>query len=307
MDLKQTLSRCCPEAYEWLQDKYRSRVIKRHSSLSEAEQVVELGRLYNEKSGHDVDFSNPKRYTEKIQWRKLFGLTPEMSRLSDKYAVREWVSEKIGEEHLIPLIGVWDSVEDIDFDTMPQSFVLKTNNASGTNIIVPDISLFNIVAAKRRLKRWMDMQYGWLTFEKQYLAIKPRIIAEKFMIDSESNDLADYKFLCFHGVPKYVWVDSDRHANHKRAVFDMNWKLAEWNQFSYGLPLHLPTRPDSFEEMKTCAEVLCEGFSHVRVDFYTINGKVYFGEMTFTNGSGFEQIEPDEYDYILGSMWNEPC
>lgn len=305
MGLKQLLGEWCPNTYEYLQDRHRSMVAMKHAGLSETEQVAELARLYKKKTGHEVNFSNPRRYTEKIQWRKMFGLDSDMSRLSDKYAVRKWVAEKIGSDHLIPLIGAWESADEIDFAGLPRSFVLKTNNASGTNIIVPDCASFDVSSTKRRLDRWLNLQYGWLTFEKQYLDIKPMVIAEQYMKDDETSELIDYKFLCFDGVPRFVWVDCDRLTNHKRAVFDTNWNLAEWNQYSYGLPSQLPQRPASFDLMLSFAKVLCEGFPHVRVDFYVINGQVYFGEMTFTNGSGFERIEPDEFDFVLGDMWNE--
>lgn len=306
MNVKSFLNQYCPNFYAWLQYKNRIRVIKAHSRMSDDEQLKQVASLYKEKTGHDLNYGNPRRYTEKIQWRKMFGLDHNMALLSDKFAVREWVSDKLGPEYLIPLIGAWESVDDIDWDALPQSFVLKTNNASGTNLIVPDRSKLNLTLAKKTLSRWMKMRYGWLTFEKQYLDIKPMVIAEKYMKDAKTDELNDYKFLCFDGAPKFVWVDCDRQVNHRRAVFDLDWRLVEWNQLNYGLPTNLPPKPDCFDEMKKCAQILSAGFPHVRVDFYDINGRVYFGEMTFTNGSGYECIYPDEYDFKLGELWNEP-
>lgn len=204
MNVKSFLNQYCPNFYAWLQYKNRIRVIKAHSRMSHDEQLKQVASLYKEKTGHDLNFGNPRRYTEKIQWRKMFGLDHNMALLSDKFAVREWVSDKLGPEYLIPLIGAWESVDDIDWDALPQSFVLKTNNASGTNLIVPDRSKLNLTLAKKTLSRWMKMRYGWLTFEKQYLDIKPMVIAEKYMKDAKTDELNDYKFLCFDGAPKFV-------------------------------------------------------------------------------------------------------
>lgn len=263
-----------------------------------------LSDLYKKKIGHELDWNNLTTYTEKMQWEKIFNKNPMKSKLSDKYEVREWVSSKIGKQYLIPLLGCWDNFEDIDFSELPNQFVLKTNHGSGTNFIVKDKSKINIKMARKLFKDWMETDYGYNTgFELHYSDIKPKIIAEKYM-ESEMGELQDYKFLCFNGKAHYCWVDMGRYTNHTRNVYDLDWNLQPWNQASYGVYPKPIQRPKNFEKMIELTNILCKEFSHVRVDFYNIDGKIYFGEMTFTNGSGFDPIIPNEYDKILGDLWN---
>lgn len=263
-----------------------------------------LENLYKKKIGHELDWKNLTTYTEKMQWEKMFNKNYMKSKLSDKYEVREWVSSKIGKQYLIPLLGCWENFDDIDFSKLPNQFVLKTNHGSGTNFIVKDKSNMNIKMIRKLFTDWLETDYGYNTgFELHYSDIKPKIIAEKYM-ESKIGQLQDYKFLCFHGKPYYCWVDMDRYANHTRNVYDLDWNLQPWNQSSYGVYHEPIERPKNFEKMIELANILCEGFSHVRVDFYNIDGTIYFGEMTFTNGSGLDSIIPSEYDKMLGDLWN---
>lgn len=269
--------------------------------------VKELRRLYKSRIGVDLNLENPVRYTEKIQWSKLYDRDSMRSTLSDKYAVREWIGEKIGDEYLIPLLGVWESPDEIDFDKLPNNFVMKTNNASGTNALVKDKTKENLKRLKRRLRSWLAFENGWYLFDLQYQDIPPKIIAEKYMIDhGSSRELMDYKFMCFNGTPMYVWVDLDRYTDHRRIVFDLDWKIQPWTQYGYPAVEEIVEKPQCFDEMVQIAKELSQGFGHVRVDLYSIDNRPYFGEMTFTNGSGFEPIIPDEYDAVLGSMWKLP-
>ena len=293
--------------YDLLRQAQNNALSKRHSAMAEADVSAELARMYKRRIGREPDFESPRRYTEKIQWRKLHGLTPEMARLSDKYAVRKWVADRIGDEYLVSLFGRWAQAADIDFDALPQEFVLKTNNGSSTNIIVRDRSKLDVADACKRLDEWMAYQMGWVYFERQYNDIVPCIIAEEMLHPAAGeNDLRDYKFLCFDGEPLFVWVDIDRYTNHTRAMFDTNWNLQNWNQYNYPPSPYVPERPACLDEMLRLARKLSAGFDHVRVDLYEVDGKVYFGEMTFTNGSGFERIVPDEYDEVLGGYWTLP-
>lgn len=263
-----------------------------------------ISKLYKKRTGYELDWTNLESYTEKMQWAKLYEVLPEKSRLADKYAVREWVKEKIGEEFLIPVLGVWDDFDKIDFERLPKSFVLKVTNGSGTNIIVKDKDKLDKVIAKARITYWMKVDRSYIKgFETHYSKIKPRIIAEQY-IEHEGEDLQDYKFLCFDGKVYYCWVDVGRYHEHKRNVYDLNWNLQTWNQYNYGNTDGEIPKPENFEKMVKLAGVLCQGFSHVRVDFYNVEGKIYFGEMTFTNGSGFEPIEPRSADIELGKLWN---
>lgn len=267
-------------------------------------QIKYLEWLYKRKIGRRVNWSSPKAYTEKIQWAKLHDNTPIKTTLSDKYLVREWVSEKIGDQYLIPLLGVWDKYSEIDFNQLPDRFVLKTNHGSGTVIVVRDKAAIDHKRNSSLFNDWMHTDYAYVFgLEMQYTNIKRKIIAEQYL-DSKEKELQDYKFLCFDGKPYYCWVDLDRFSNHTRNIYDLNWELQPWNQYTYGNCKKDIPKPKNFDKMVEIASVLCQGFSHVRVDLYNIEGKIYFGEMTFTNGSGYECIVPDEYDFKLGELWN---
>lgn len=267
-------------------------------------QLMYLKWLYKRKIGRILNLDNPQAYTEKIQWAKLYESSPIKTELSDKYLVRNWVAKKIGEEYLIPILGVWNNYSEIDFDSLPDRFVLKTNHGSGTVYIVQNKKELNQDRCKTLFYDWMHTDYSYVFgLEMQYTNIKRKIIAEEY-IDSGIGELQDYKFLCFDGKPVFCWVDLDRFTKHTRNVYNLNWELQPWNQYTYGNHANEVPRPKNFEKMIEIATTLSKGFSHVRVDLYNIEGKIYFGEMTFTNGSGFERIIPDVYDYELGKMWH---
>ena len=241
-----------------------------------------------------------------MQWEKIYDKNPIKTTLTDKYAVREWVEGKIGKDYLIPLIGVWDSFDNIDFDLLPKQFVLKTNHGTGTNLIVKDKYKINMRRAKRMFDDWMKTDYAFTnSLQLHYRDIKRKIIAEKYL-ETNLGELQDYKFLCFDGKPCFCWVDLGRYSKHTRTVFDMNWKLQPWTQASYGIANYDIPMPKNFDMMIDIANILSKGFSHVRVDLYNIDGKIYFGEMTFTNGSGLDPIIPKEYDKVLGDYWKLP-
>ena len=294
-----------PWAYAYVQHLERRMLIRKinaQKKLPWQEQIRMVEETYLQRIGHPLNWDNLRTYTEKMQWAKMYDNDPRKSQLSDKYGVRAWVAERIGEEHLIPLLGCWDHFDEIDFDTLPNQFVLKTNNGSGTNLIVKDKSTLNRKHTRRLVQDWLDTDFAYYNpFEHQYSTIPPKIIAEKYM-ETETGDLPDYKFLCFNGKPYYCWVDKNRYSDHKRFVYDMDWTLQPWNQ-RYGNYQEDIQCPECFEEMKRIATVLAEDFTHVRVDLYDINGKIYFGEMTFTNGSGYEKIIPDSADVMLGDLW----
>lgn len=263
-------------------------------------------QLYKEKTGNLLEWNNLRRYTEKMQWAKLFDDDERKVTCSDKYRVREWVADRIGEQYLIPLLGKWERATEICFDELPNSFVLKTNCGSGDIFIVRNkdsLSRKEKKIIKAKLDYYMTFDFGCAQCERHYSKISPCIIAEKY-IDYPDSDLPDYKFLCFNGEVKYCWVDMGRYHNHKRNVYDMNWQLQEWNQKDYGNYDGQISKPENFGMMVNIAEELCRDFRHVRVDLYNVNGRIYFGEMTFTNGSGFEKINPDSADVMLGDMWN---
>lgn len=263
-----------------------------------------LKREYKKRTGQDLNWDNLQTYNEKMQWDKLYNRDRRKTIFSDKYSVRSHIKEVCGGKYLVPIYGVWDDFDKIDFSTLPNRFVLKLNNGSSTNIIVTDKSKLDIQSARKKFKRWMKIDYSLLSgFEMQYKNILPKIIAEKY-IEAPEGDLWDYKFLCFSGEPKYVWVDTGRYSKHKRNVYDLDWNLQPWNQFNYGNYEGIIEKPKNYEEMLSIVRALCKGFTHVRIDLYNVDGQIYFSEMTFTNGSGFEPIEPKEYNYMLGKLWD---
>lgn len=281
---------------------------KKIQKMDYSQKMTYIGELYRKKMGREMNWNNPTSYTEKIQYEKLNGRMDEKIRLADKYRVREWVKEKIGEEYLISLLGVWKKASEIDFGSLPNQFVLKTNCASGDVVIVKNksaLSQKDIRNIRKKLDFYLHCKYGVDTGELQYALMQPVIIAEEF-VAHHGEDLPDYKFLCFDGVPVYCWVDTCRYSNHKRNVYNLKWELQPWNQERYGTTNYPLKIPDNFNKMIEIATKLSAGFPHVRVDLYNVNGKIYFGEMTFTNGSGFEPIIPQEADEMLGNLWHFP-
>lgn len=304
--MKRLLKKIFPGLYDYYNHLQRVKAIRRISEqkkLSVLECAKQDAKLYEEKIGHKLHWDNLRTYTEKMQWEKIFDNNPQKAYLADKYAVREWVSRIIGDEYLIPLLGVWDSFDDIDFANLPARFVLKTNHGSGTNVIVKDKNSINMRQIRRLINDWLRIDYGYYTgFEMHYSRIQPKIIAEKYL-ETEIGELQDYKFICFNDEVYYCWVDLGRYSKHTRNVYDLNWNLQPWNQASYGIADHEIPKPKNFDKMIDIARKLCKGFSHVRVDLYNVDGTIYFGEMTFTNGSGLDAIIPSEYDLMLGQLW----
>ncbi len=249
-----------------------------------------------------LNLDNPKRYTEKLQWIKLYDRKPLYSTLVDKYEVKEYVAKIIGDEYIIPTLGVWDKFEDIDFDTLPDQFVLKCTHDSGGIVICRDKKSFDTEAARETINSCMKHKYYYRGREWPYKNVKPRIIAEKYMEDAKTSELRDYKFFCFDGQVKALFIATDRQKKGEETKFD--FYDADFNHLDIrnGHPNAdpYPEKPATFEEMKVLASKLSKGFRHLRVDFYEVNGKVYFGELTFTHWSGMVPFEPDRWDYIFG-------
>jgi hypothetical protein len=281
--------------------KMMSMAHSKYYRYSEEQFVSELGKWYEKNLGTKLNLDEPKTFNEKIQWLKLFDSTEEKARLADKLACREWAADVIGEEYLIPLISWYNSFDEINFDELPESFVLKTNHASSTNVIVKDKSQLNIKETRMKFNRWLTSNYGFNKgFELHYGMIPPKIVCEKYMGDN----LCDYKFFCFDGNPEFIWVDVGRYINHCRNTYDLSW-----NELPFVIGNFERVRvekPKNLELMAELAKKLSKNFEFVRVDFYEIDGKVYFGEMTFTTASGTEKFYPNEYDLICGEKINLP-
>lgn len=263
-----------------------------------------LDILFGQAYGRPVNWDNPKTFNEKLQWLKVNNKNPEHTKLVDKYEVREYIKETIGEEYLIPLIGVWDRVEDIDFDSLPDKFVLKCTHGSGCNIICTDKNKLDIKNAKKKLNKWMKTNYYYFSREWPYKNVKPRIVAEKFMKDDNSSDLKDYKFLCFNGKVKCCLVTSERNSNElKLNFFDENWNDLPFENL-YPRTDKKIAKPANYDQMIKLSEILSANNAFLRVDFYDINGKIYFGELTFFHGGGFLIFQPEEWDYKFGDLLN---
>jgi len=256
---------------------------------------------YRLEMGKKIDLNNPKSFNEKLNWLKLNDRKSEYNKMVDKYDVREYIADKIGDEYLIPLLGVWDKFDDINFDELPNQFVLKCTHDSGSVVICRDKATFNIEAAKKRINRKMKKNLFWWGREWVYKDLKPRIIAEKYMEDKACKELRDYKFFCFDGVAKYMFVATDRPHDTRFDFYDMDFNHLPIIQ-GHPNSERVITIPKTFDEMKELATILSKDIKHVRVDFYEIDGKVYFGELTFFHYAGFVPFEPEEWDYKFGEL-----
>lgn len=254
----------------------------------------------------DLNLDNPTTFNEKLQWLKLNDRNPEYTKMVDKYEVKEYVSNIIGKEHIIPLIGVWDKFEDIDFEKLPNQFVLKCTHDTGGIVICKNKSELNLKETKKKIKKSLKRNFYYYGREWPYKDVKPRIIAEKYMVDESGTELKDYKIFCFDGKAKFILVDFGRFSRHYRNIYDLNWNLLELQiKFPRNIEQKI-NKPDNLEEMINLAERLSKDIPHVRVDFYNVNGKNYFGELTFFHGSGFTKIEPEGWDEKIGEYLKLP-
>lgn len=264
--------------------------------------------MFRLRMGYCLDLRTPKTYNEKLQWLKLYNRRPEYTGMVDKYEAKKIAETILGKDYIIPTLGVWDSFEEIDFSSLPERFVLKTTNGGGGGGVVicrGKNSLDKSVAAERLNISLRANIYQHLK-EWPYKNVRPRILAEKFMVD-ESGELRDYKFYCFNGEPKVFLVASERFSGHRTYFdyFDMNGNHLPFTQGGQNNPF-TPSLPTTFDEMKRVAKELSHGIPHVRIDLYSVDGKVYFGEYTFFDSSGFEKFTPQEWDEIFGGWLTLP-
>lgn len=260
---------------------------------------------YNKKK---IDLKNPTEFNQKVQWLKAFYHPPILHQLVDKYAVRSYVEEKIGANYLNECISVHDRISDINFEELPNRFVIKVVNGCGYNIIVPDKSQLNIRKAKLKLLKWVNKdQYKRSGKEWAYKGVKPRIMVEKFMEEIGHSSLKDYKFYCFNGKPKFVEIHLDRNTDHKSSFYDLNFQQLPFRDVEEHETIQTSIeKPEQFEEMILLAEKLADKLPFVRVDFYYFENRIVFGEMTFYPGDGRADFQPEEYNKILGDMLELP-
>ncbi len=267
-----------------------------------------LKMQYKAAFGKKLNLNNPATYNEKLQWLKLYDRNPNYTKMVDKYEVKEHVANLIGEEYIIPTIGVWDNFDDIDFDKLPEKFVLKCTHDSGGIAICTDKSTFDIEEAKKLLVPRLKYNMFWHGREWPYKNVKPRFIVEAYMEDSNTKELRDYKYFCFNGEPKAIFIAADRQNKEKETTFDFFDIEGKHMAVRNGHPNaeNPPALPGNFEKMKELASKLSKDIPHVRVDFYEVDGKIYFGELTFFHYSGMVPFEPGEWDYTFGSWIRLP-
>ena len=257
---------------------------------------------------HFCNLKNPKTYNEKLNWLKLNDRNPEYTKMVDKYEVKKYVSNIIGEEYIIPTLGIWDKFDDIDFDELPEQFVLKCTHDSEGVVIVKDKSSFDVDKARKKINEALKCNFYYIGREWPYKNVKPRIIAEQYMEDSQTEELKDYKIFAFSGEARALFIASDRQNPNEQVkfdFFDVNFQHLDIRQGHPNSAI-LPDKPSNLKEMISLAEKLSEEFPQVRVDFYECNGKTYFGEMTFFHHSGFVPFDPDKWDAIFGSWIKLP-
>ena len=262
---------------------------------------------YRIKMGKKLNLNPPVTFNEKLQWLKLHDRRSEYTTMVDKYEAKKWVADRIGEEYIIPTLGVWNHFDEINFDNLPNQFVLKCTHDSGGLVICRDKSKLDKVTARKKIETCLKHNFFWGQREWPYKNVKPRIIAEQYMEDSSTKDLRDYKIFTFDGVAKALFIATERGTTEetKFDFFDVDFKHLPFTNGHPNADVR-PQKPQSFEKMKELAEKLSKGIPEVRVDFYEVNGRAYFGEMTFSHWSGMVPFNPDSWDRTFGEWIKLP-
>lgn len=276
-----------------------------YNNLSDKEYV---SRTFKSIMKYDLDLDNPKTYNEKIQWLKLYNQKSEYTKMVDKHTAKEYVANIIGEEYIIPTIGVYNCFDEINFDRLPNQFVMKCTHDSGGVVICKNKSQFDYSKAKKTINKYLKRDFYKRWREWPYKYASKKIIIEKYMEDDETKELRDYKFFVFDGKVKALFIASDRQNEKVETKFDFFDENFKHLPITNGHPNAAiePNKPANFDLMKEFAEKIAAGIPHVRVDFYEINGKVYFGEITFFHWSGLVSFEPNEWDYTFGDWIKLP-
>lgn len=255
--------------------------------------------------GRSLNLASPVTFNEKLHWLSRHYHHPMMTQLADKYSVRAFVEKQAGPEYLNELYGVWDDPSAIPFDRLPDAFALKVTSGSGQNILCRDRSTLDREATIRQLVKWMKRSEYWVSREWAYKHIRARVIAESLLLDERGDVPQDYKFFCFDGVPRFIQVDTGRFTDHRRDLFDLNWRKLPVT-YTYPCSDAPILRPQMLDKMLDLASTLSQGFPFVRVDLYNIGDSIKFGEMTWYPGGGLERFSPHEYDFVFGEAVKLP-
>lgn len=267
-----------------------------------------LKMIYKSKFKKELNLEHPQAYTEKLQWIKLYDQKPEYQNHADKFLVREYIKETLGEEYLIPLIGVYESVEEIDWSSLPNRFVLKCTHGSGCNIVCTNKENLDISLAKNKLNKWMNHSWFWFGREWSYKNLKPRIICEEFLETNQDSTPNDYKFLCFNGEPKLMQLHMNRYrSDYTMDYYSMDWEKTSISKRGTAVNNECAEKPKNFEKMQELARVLARDTYFSRIDFYDVDGKIYFGEITYFPTSGLAPFDNEEDDFMMGSWIKLPC
>lgn len=275
----------------------------KHPRLFPDKQFLRI--IYRQLMGTELNLKHPQTFSEKLQWLKLYDRNPLYTQMVDKYEAKRYVANIIGDEYIIQTLAVYDSTKEIDIDALPDRFVLKCTHDSGSVAICKDKKTFKRDEAFAMLEKGLRKNFFWENREWPYKNVKPRIIAEAYLEDNATQELRDYKFFCFGGEVKALFIAEDRQGDEetKFDFFDADFRHLDIRNGHPNANVP-PTKPHSFEKMKELAEKLSQGIPHLRVDFYEANGKIYFGELTFSHWSGFTPFEPEEWDLKFG-QWLE--
>lgn len=263
-----------------------------------------LKLMYRLRMGKKLDLKMPQTFNEKLQWLKLHDRRPEYIAMVDKYEAKEYAAPIIGREHIISTLGVWDKFDDIDFDKLPERFVLKCTHDSGGLVICKNKGTFDKSAAKTKIEQSLKCNFYYVGREWPYKGVKPRIIAEEYMENEYSASLRDYKFYCFNGIPQFLYLSEgmENHSTAHISYVNLDWTFAKYRRNDYQPFDKLPPKPVHLDEMIELSRKFSKDIPFLRVDFYEINGKVYFGELTFFPGSGFTPFASESDDLEIGNM-----
>ena len=268
---------------------------------------IYLQMLYYSVTDKKLDLSNPKTFNEKLQWLKLYDRKPEYQQMVDKAESKNYVSKIIGEKHIIPTLGIWDNFDEIDFNSLPDKFVLKTTHDSGGVVICRDKNTFDIENAKLKLSKSLKNNFYWQFREWPYKNVKPRILAEELIELPDNADLMDYKFFCFDGEPKFLKVDFGRFKEHHANYYDIDWNL-----LTLGEEICPPNpeiriiKPENLSEMLSIVRTLAKGHSFIRIDLYITPNNILFGELTFYPNAGIGRFTSQEWEEKVGDMIKLP-